>query len=54
MIAVARSISELVDEEHLRTDYILPAIDDPRILPVVSNSVKDSMKKHIQASTQQN
>jgi malate dehydrogenase (oxaloacetate-decarboxylating) len=54
MIAIARSISELVDEEHLRTDYILPAIDDPRILPVVSKTVKHSIEKHIQAVKQQN
>ena len=54
MIAVARSISDLVDREHLRTDYILPAIDDPRILPVVSKTVKDSIEKHIQTAKQQN
>jgi malate dehydrogenase (oxaloacetate-decarboxylating) len=54
MIAIARSISELVDEEHLRTDYILPAIDDPRILPVVSKTVKHSIEKYIQAVKQQN
>jgi malate dehydrogenase (oxaloacetate-decarboxylating) len=50
MIAVARAISGLVDREHLRRDYILPAIDDPRILPVVSNTIKDSMEKHIEAA----
>ena len=50
MIAVARSISGLVDREHLSRDYILPAIDDPRILPVVSNTIKDSMEKHIEAA----
>lgn len=53
MIAVARSISELVDEEHLRTDYILPTIDDPRILPVVSKTVKDSMERHTQSVPQE-
>jgi malate dehydrogenase (oxaloacetate-decarboxylating) len=50
MIAVARAISGLVDREHLSRDYILPAIDDPRILPVVSNTIKDSMEKHIEAA----
>ena len=48
MRAVARSISGLVDREHLSRDYILPSIDDPRILPVVSNTIKDSMEKHIE------
>ncbi len=50
MIAVARSISELVDREHLSREYILPAIDDPRILPVVSNTIKGSMEKLIHAA----
>ena len=50
MIAVARSISGLVDREHLSRDYILPSIDDPRILPVVSNTIKDSMEKHIEVA----
>jgi malate dehydrogenase (oxaloacetate-decarboxylating) len=50
MIAVARSISALVDREHLNRDYILPSIDDPRILPVVSSTIKDSMEKHIEAA----
>lgn len=54
MIAVARSISELVDREHLNRDYILPAIDDPRILPVVFKTVKDSIEKRIQTAKQQN
>ena len=50
MIAVARAISALVDIEHLNRDYILPSIDDPRILPVVSSTIKDSMEKHIEAA----
>jgi malate dehydrogenase (oxaloacetate-decarboxylating) len=50
MIAVARAISALVDLEHLNRDYILPSIDDPRILPVVSSTIKDSMEKHIEAA----
>lgn len=50
MIAVARAISALVDIEHLNRDYILPSIDDPRILPVVSSTIKDSIEKHIEAA----
>ena len=50
MVAVARAISALVDIEHLNRDYILPSIDDPRILPVVSSTIKDSMERHIEAA----
>jgi malate dehydrogenase (oxaloacetate-decarboxylating) len=50
MIAISRSISGLVDGELLNRNYILPAINDPRILPVVSSTIKESMEKHIDAA----
>ncbi len=41
LIAVAHSIANLVDSEHLKPDYILPKINDPRILPIVIKSIKE-------------
>ncbi len=41
LIAVAQSIANLVDSEHLKEDYILPKMNDPRILPVVIKSIKE-------------
>lgn len=41
LIAVSKSIADLVDIKHLSKNFIIPKINDPRILPVVTNSVKD-------------
>lgn len=37
LVAVARGIADLVEQEHLRSNYILPPIDDPRILHFLIN-----------------
>ena len=41
LIAVAQSIADLVDLKHLKEDYIIPKINDPRILPIVTKSIKE-------------
>lgn len=41
LIAVSKSIADLVDIKHLSKNFIIPKINDPRILPVVTKSVKD-------------
>jgi len=40
LIAVSKSIADLIDIKHLTKTYIIPKINDPRILPVVTKSVK--------------
>ena len=47
LVAVATGIASLVEREHLRTDYILPPIDDPRILATVSEKLKQVIKNRI-------
>lgn len=41
LIAVAKSISDLIDSKNLKEDYIIPKINDPRLIPVVTKSVKE-------------
>jgi malate dehydrogenase (oxaloacetate-decarboxylating) len=47
LAAVAKGIADLVKNEHLRSDYILPPIDDPRVLPTVSEKLRDIIKLHV-------
>lgn len=47
LVAVAKGIADLVEHEHLRPDYILPPIDDPRILPTVSDKLRKVIKLHV-------
>ncbi|HEU5119860.1 MAG TPA: NADP-dependent malic enzyme [Candidatus Nitrosocosmicus sp.] len=41
LIAVSKSIADLIDIKHLSKTYIIPKINDQRILPVVTKSVKE-------------
>jgi malate dehydrogenase (oxaloacetate-decarboxylating) len=41
LISVSKSIADLVDIKHLNEEFIIPKINDPRILPVVTDSLKD-------------
>jgi malate dehydrogenase (oxaloacetate-decarboxylating) len=44
LAAVATGIADLVEQEQLGPDYILPPIDDPRILATVSNKLREVIK----------
>ena len=41
LISVSKSIADLVDPKHLNEEFIIPKINDPRILPVVTKSLKE-------------
>lgn len=46
LITVSKSIANLVDNKHLNESYIIPKINDPRILPIVTKSVKEYLTNH--------
>ncbi len=41
LISVSKSIADLVDIKHLNEEFIIPKINDPRLLPVVTKSLKE-------------
>ena len=45
LIAVAKAISALVTDAHLKEDYIIPKINDPRILPIVNQTLKEALQR---------
>jgi malate dehydrogenase (oxaloacetate-decarboxylating) len=47
LVAVSAGIAELVTPEQLQSDYILPPIDDPRILPTVADKLRKVVKLHV-------
>jgi malate dehydrogenase (oxaloacetate-decarboxylating) len=47
LVAASYSIASLVDRPHLKEDYIIPKVDDPRILPIVTKTLKDAIKSHM-------
>jgi malate dehydrogenase (oxaloacetate-decarboxylating) len=47
MVNVAYAIANLVEIQHLKTDYIIPQINDQRILPVVTETLKSVIQKTV-------
>jgi malate dehydrogenase (oxaloacetate-decarboxylating) len=47
MVNVAYAIANLVEIQHLKTDYIIPQINDQRILPVVTQTLKSVIQKTV-------
>ncbi|HEX5892215.1 MAG TPA: NADP-dependent malic enzyme [Nitrososphaeraceae archaeon] len=44
LVAVAKAIAALVTDAHLKEDYIIPKISDPRILPIVNQTLKEALQ----------
>ena len=47
LVTVANAIAEIVNDTHLREDYIIPKVNDPRILPTVTKALRDAIQKHV-------
>ncbi len=47
LVSVARAIADIVDRDHLKYDYIIPKVDDPRIIHIVTDTLKKAIQRHI-------
>jgi len=47
LVSVADAIAGIVEDIHLREDYIIPKVDDPRILPIVTKTITQVLSTHI-------
>jgi malate dehydrogenase (oxaloacetate-decarboxylating) len=52
LVAVATAIADIVDSNHLKYDYIIPKVDDPRIIHIVTGTLKNSIQRHIDKKNQ--
>jgi malate dehydrogenase (oxaloacetate-decarboxylating) len=46
LVAASYAIASLVETPHLKEDYIIPKVNDPRILPIVTQTLKDAIKSY--------
>jgi malate dehydrogenase (oxaloacetate-decarboxylating) len=53
LVAVATAIAGIVDNTHLKNDYIIPKIDDPRIIHIVARTLRDAIQRHIEKKRNQ-
>lgn len=47
LVSVATAIADIVDSRHLNFDYLIPKVDDPRIIHVVTDTLKNAIQKNI-------
>ena len=44
-MAAAKALAELISDEELNEDYIIPAAFDPRVGPAVAKAVADAARR---------
>jgi malate dehydrogenase (oxaloacetate-decarboxylating) len=51
LVAVAYAIANLVDAKHLADDFIVPRVNDPRIMPAVTQTLKEALETHVRTKS---
>jgi malate dehydrogenase (oxaloacetate-decarboxylating) len=46
LVTASYAIASLVEETHLKEDYIIPKVNDPRILPIVTETLKKAIRRN--------
>ena len=52
LVAVATAIADIIDTNHLKYDYIIPKVDDPRIIHIVTNTLTNAIQRHLDKKIQ--
>ena len=47
LVSVATAIADIIDTNHLKYDYIIPKVDDPRIIQIVTDTLKNANQRHV-------
>ncbi|CAN5308084.1 malate dehydrogenase [soil metagenome] len=53
LVSVATAIADIVDISNLKEDYIIPKVNDPRIIRIVTDTLKNAIAKHMEKKEQQ-
>jgi malate dehydrogenase (oxaloacetate-decarboxylating) len=48
LVSVAIAIADIVDSSNLKEDYIIPKVNDPRIIRIVTETLKNAIAKHME------
>jgi len=46
LVTASYAIASLVEETHLKEDYVIPKVNDPRILPIVTETLKKAIRSN--------
>jgi malate dehydrogenase (oxaloacetate-decarboxylating) len=50
LVTASYAIASLVENTHLKEDYIIPKVNDPRILPFVTDTLKKAIESTLNLS----
>jgi malate dehydrogenase (oxaloacetate-decarboxylating) len=53
LVSVATVIADMIDSTQLKYDYIIPKVNDPRLVRIVTDTLKDAIAKHIEKKKQE-
>lgn len=53
LVSVATAIADIVDSSNVKEDYIIPKVNDPRIIRIVTETLKNAIAKHMEKKEQQ-
>ena len=52
LVAVATAIANILDDKQLKSDYIIPKVDDPRIIHIVTDTLRNAIQSHMENKTE--
>jgi malate dehydrogenase (oxaloacetate-decarboxylating) len=52
LVSVATAIADIVDTNHLKNEYIIPKVDDPRIIHIVTDTLKNAIQRNLDKKIQ--
>ena len=47
LVSVAIAIADIIDINDLKYDYIIPKVDDPRIIRIVTDTLTNAIQRHL-------
>lgn len=47
LVSIASAIAGIVEDNQLTDNYIIPKLDDPRIIHIVNDALKNAIQKHV-------
>jgi malate dehydrogenase (oxaloacetate-decarboxylating) len=53
LVSVATAIADMIDSTQLKYDYIIPKVNDPRLVSIVTDTLKNAITRHIEKKKQE-
>jgi malate dehydrogenase (oxaloacetate-decarboxylating) len=48
LVSIATAIADIIDMDNLKYDYLIPKVDDPRIINIVTITLRNAIQRHFE------